>query len=282
MLGGGKNIMDNRKLIVCGDSFSIGIGCTDLSTQPYGSLLSKKMNIPLVNLAKGSSTNFSIYLQARYAVEHLAKLDDIVLVSNTSYDRVDWFPVDYEPSAGELSNLDVNYHQYPPYGEGSYFDGVRNVPLENPQHPLATEPGYTGKMFTENFMGVIDYWETYGESGKYSDYYLRFANEPRARMKTLYDFAVSIHHPAINRVQSIGVLTMAHILLKNAGIRHLILTQEPDVYAKTMLPENLVEVSWGDLSVKYPDEIKTFHTSHIGHLVAYETVLEKIKQNGWL
>ena len=85
-----------NNIVICGDSFNIGIGCHDLATEPYAQLLGKELDKPVINLAKGSSTNFSIYLQAKYAVENLADKTDLVIVSHTSYDRVDWFPLDYD------------------------------------------------------------------------------------------------------------------------------------------------------------------------------------------
>lgn len=262
-----------KQLVVCGDSFSVGIGCHDLSAEPYGALLSRKLDKPIVNLAKGSSTNFSIFLQAKHVVDNLKHNTDLVLVSNTSYDRVDWFPIDYESKRHNIDNTEVNYHQYPPYGQATYHVVI--------DHPLKDDPKYVGKMYTENFRGVIDYWETFGSKSKHSDYYARFSNEPPARMKLLYDYALSIHDTRINRLQSIGALTMAHQLLTKAGINHLILTHEVDEYAKYMDVRNLVHVSWGELSMQYPDEIRSLHTSSQGHIVAYQSVLDKLIENGW-
>ncbi len=264
----------NNKLIICGDSFNIGIGCIDLHTEPYGTLLSNTLNRKLVNLAKGSSTNLSIYLQAEYAVNNIATSDDIVIVSHTSYDRVDWFPWD-DDNRNQITNADVNYHQYPPYGDCTYHQLLE-------KHPMADDNRYNGRMFTENFMGVIDFWETFRKHDKESGYYARFINEPKERMKTLYDFATTIHDSRINRLQSIGVMTMAHQLLKRKNIKHLILTHEPKEYAKFMDEENLVELSWGKLSVDYPDEIKSMHSSPEGHKQAHDIVLNKLKENGWM
>jgi hypothetical protein len=268
-----------NKLIVCGDSFSIGIGCRDLHNEPYGSKLSKTLDRKLINLAKGSSTNFSIYLQAKYAVDKLANSDDIVLVSNTSYDRVDWFSLDYNPNGNELSNTDVNYHQYPPYGPNTYLVDGQMVQLE---HPMSDDLDYRGTMFTENYAGIIDYWENFCIKNRSSGYYTRFDNEPSQRTQTLYNFASTIHEPRINRLYSIAILGMAHVLLKRAGIKHLVLTHELDFYAHTMDRENLVNVDWGQLSLDYPDDLKTWHTSLHGHEVAHNIVLEKLKENGWI
>lgn len=271
----------DKKLIVCGDSFSIGIGCPDLATQPYGSIVAKKLKAPLINLAKGSSTNFSIYLQAKYAVEKLANKDDVVFVSNTSYDRVEWFPFDHNFTNNEISNTDVNYHEYPPYMHGSY--GTEKTGPITIKNPMEDDPEYTGKMFTENYMGVLDYWETFAQHGhdQSAGYYKRFADEPRLRMKSLYDFASNVHESRINRIYSIGVLTMAHLLLKQAGIRHLMLTHEVEYYSNYMDRTNLVDISWGQLSLDYPDEMKTWHTGPNGHKAAAKTVWNKLQENGW-
>lgn len=263
----------NNKLIICGDSFNIGIGCIDLHTEPYGVLLANHLERELVNLAKGSSTNLSIYLQAEYAVKNIATQDDIVLVSHTSYDRVDWFPMDYE-FGHEITNADVNYHEYPPYRAETYHQVLD-------KHPMQDDPLYKGGMFTENYMGVIDFWETFRKDDKYSGYYARFRNEPKERMKTLYDFATTIHDPRINRLHSIGVMTMAHQLLKKRNIKHLFLADEPKEYAKFIEEDNLVELSWGKLSLEYPDDLPSWHTSSKGHEVAKNIIIEKLKENGW-
>ena len=269
----------DKKLIVCGDSFSIGIGCRDLHNEPYGSRLSNTLDRKLINLAKGSSTNFSIYLQAKYAVDKLANFNDIVLVSNTSYDRVDWFPLDCKLNGNEVSNTDVNYHEYPPYGINTYRVEGQNIQLEN---PMKDDPEYRGHMFTENYAGIIDFWDNFYSQNKHSGYYSRFDNESGIRMKTLYDFSAMVHDHRINRLYSIAILGMAHVLLKRAGIRHLMLTHELDFYAQTMDKENLVNVDWGRLALDYPDDLKTWHTSANGQELAHNIVLEKLKENGWI
>lgn len=262
--------MKNKKIIICGDSFAVGIGCRDLKTEPFGQLLGNKLNLPVVNLAKGSSTNMSIYLQVKHIVDTLAEIPEFVIVGNTSYDRLDWFRHDHD-HYNDISNFHVNYHEYPPYHENSYIQQLDSPMKDN-----------NGNMFTDNLLGVIDYWETYGQHDQKNGYYKRFENEPKERMKLLYDYAISIHHPSINRLHSIGVLTMAHQLLKKANIKHLMISHEPREYEKFMDVENIVDVSWGDLSVEYPDDLPSLHTSAEGHKVAYQIVYKKLLQNGWL
>lgn len=272
-----NKIVNDKKIVVCGDSFAVGIGCRDLINEPFGSLVAKELNRPLLNLAKGSSTNMSIFLQMQYVADKLADTTEIALIGNTSYDRVEWFPLDTDfDGRGEITNEMVNYHQYPPYGPNSYWQTIPN--------PMADDPDYTGKMFTENYMGVIDYWQVFGRKRNkpYSDYYKRFDNEPKQRMKTLYDFAVTVHEPRINRIYSIGVLAMGHQRLKQAGIKHLIFSHEVEKYAQYIDPINLVNVNWGQLSLDYPDDIPSWHTSAKGQHVVYETVMKKLKENGWV
>jgi hypothetical protein len=270
--------MQNKNIVICGDSFNIGIGCHDLNTEPYAQLLGKELDKSVINLAKGSSTNFSIYLQAKYAVENLADKTDLVIISHTSYDRVDWFPLDYDFPQGEITLEDVNYHQYPPYGEHTYHVFDKEVRLD---HPMKDNPNYTGAMFTDNLMGVIDYWESFGVKDADSGYYARFRQEPKQRMKTLYDYGTTIHESRINRIQTIGLMTLAHELLKRAGIRHIILTHEPDYYKKFIDSINICELSWGQLSIDYPDDLPSWHTSAQGHQRAYEMILSKLKENQW-
>jgi hypothetical protein len=266
--------MQSKSLIICGDSFNIGIGCRDLAKEPYGSLLGNALGIPVINLAKGSSTNLSIYLQAKYAVEELDSKDSIVLVSVTSYDRVEWFNLDAKPVSFELKLQDVNYHNYPPYGPYSYFYSI--------PHPMENRKDYTGKMYTENIVGIIDYWENVVSKNNENNYYIRFKNEPKERIKVLYDYGAMILDPRINKLQSIAMMNLSHTILRNAGIKHLILMPELETYAAFIPEKNLVNLSWGQLSLDYPDDLKTMHTGPEGHKVACQLVIDKLKENNWI
>jgi hypothetical protein len=265
-----------KRIIVCGDSFNIGIGCWDLTTQPYGSLLAKHLNIPLINLAKGSSTNLSIWLQVKYAFENLnAGPDDLILVNETSSERINWFPDGYEHNH-EITNLDVNYHQYPPYGPNSYHQIL-------PQHPMQNDPGYKGKMITENMRGVVDYIDNFVDNGidQHGSYYSRLAEEPVQRVKLVKDFYLTVYDESISQIQSRALMTMCHVYLKNKNARHLMLLPYPGMYINLMDESNTVQVDWGQLAVKYPDQIPSGHADERGHIEVFNTVLTKLKFNGW-
>lgn len=257
-------------IVVCGDSYNIGIGCLNLRTEPYGCLLSSKLDKPLINLAKGSSTNLSIYLQVKYAVENIKNID-LCIFANTSYDRVEWFPSDYT-QRGELKNTDVNYHQYPPYGEHSYKELLPN--------PITKD--YKGKMFTENIRGVIDYYENFVVKKIKSGYYKRFNYEPDDKIKILYDYGINIMDENIDKIKSTGVMVMAHLLCKKNNINHLLLTDEVDRYSAFIDKKNLTYVNWGLLSKNYPDPLNTLHTSAEGHTLVYDQIYNKLIENNWV
>jgi hypothetical protein len=72
---------------------------------------------------------------------------------------------------------------------------------------------------------------------------------------------------------------MSHNLLKNNKIPHLILNENIDDLKSYIPNENLLNISWGKLSIKYPDDLKTLHMSHEGHKIVYETILTKLSSN---
>lgn len=266
-----------KRLIVCGDSFNIGIGCQDLTTEPYGTLLAKHLGIPLVNLAKGSSTNLSIWLQVKYAVENLnAGPEDLVLVNETSPNRLNWYPEGYEDNYHPITNLDVNYHDYPPYGNESYHQVL-------PKHPMQDDPRYIGKMITENVAGVIDYLDNFISKGlnQRGRYYNRLADEPAQKLKIIKEFYGAVYNDRLAQIESAGLMAMSHILLRNKGINHLMLLPNLEQYTDIVLSENMLRLNWGEITLKYPDQIPTGHATEQGHVEVFDSILAKLKINGW-
>ena len=268
-----------KRLIVCGDSFNIGIGCHNLNTEPYGSLLAEQTGRKLINLAKGSSTNLSIWLQVKYAVYNLnANENDIILVNETSSERFNWFPENKEVSQHhDISNLDVNYHDYPPYGNHSYPTHQLD------KHPMQDEPNYTGKMITENVAGVIDYLDNFLSTGQNQRgfYYNRLVDEPATKLKIIKDFYGSVYNEKLSQIQSNAFMTMAHSLLRNKKLKHLMMLPNIWAYTDTVIDENKMYLSWGELTMKYPDNVGSGHSSPQGHIEARDMILKKLKENGW-
>ena len=255
-----------KNLVICGDSYSIGIGCEDLKSEPYGSLLASKLNKNLINLAKGSSSNFSIYLQVKYAIENIKDID-LLCVGVTCNYRTEWFPENTNTKT-EIKNTDVNYHQYPPYGKDT-----NNIILE---HPMINDVEYKGDMFTENYMGIVAYVEeVINKKAPIGDYFLKFKNESPERIKILYDYYMNLFDARIQHKYDMGVIVMSHLLLKKNGIKHYILT-----YDKSFLDyipnDNIVDIDWHKLSVKYPDKFNTLHTSSEGQRIVYNEIIKKV------
>lgn len=267
-----------KKLVICGDSFAKGMGCWDIENEPYGSIVAKELGLELVNIAKGSSTNYSIFLQVLYAIEHIDNIG-LILITNTSYDRIEWFKNNTTARTYFPTNFDVNYHEYPPYKPGSYG------PKINGEEHFMDKNKYNGIMFTENLHGVIDYFDNVvgTEHELPKGYYERFYNEPKERTKIIYDFTKYIHDPIINRMHSFGAITMCHIALKNANIPHIIGTEKIDEFKNFMFIDNKnhMNLSWDILAEKYPDDLPSLHTSAKGHKIAAEIALNKIKENKW-
>ena len=68
---------------------------------------------------------------------------------------------------------------------------------------------------------------------------------------------------------------MLQALLKNTNIKHLVFTDDCE-YELYISEENRVDVSWGQLSLEFPDDMKTLHTSWEGQKKVYEAVLNKL------
>jgi hypothetical protein len=95
-------------------------------------------------------------------------------------------------------------------------------------------------------------------------------------MRLLKNYFLEIFDESIQRQYDIGMITLAHTLLKNNGIKHYILAWD-DEFKKYIPNENLIHIDWGELSLKYPDEMGSSHTSEIGQKEVFEKILKKIK-----
>lgn len=264
-----------KNLVICGDSYNIGIGCRDLKNEPYGSLLSKKLNLNELNFAKGSSTNLSIHLQAKYAVDNVKNIEFLILAV-TSYGRIEWYSDDTMFSANDyedVKNTDINYHTYAPYSITAYPYVIDN--------PMKDDEGYKGNIFTENFCGIDDYVDNYLEKGNPHGY-PRFKNENKDRIRLLKEYFKFIYDARLKRINDIGVITMSHNLLKNNGIKHIILCHDVDGFAPYVSQENLCFIDWGYLSTTFPDDLPSLHTSPEGHVEVFKILIKKLKENKWI
>lgn len=259
------------KIVICGDSFSIGIGCKDLLKDPFGPLLARHYGRDLLNFAKGSSTNYSIFLQAKYAIENIKNID-LLIISDTCPHRINFFKGKEQLRRAKdmwahppPTNLDINYHEYPPYGEGTYHQII--------PHPYKDNPEYKGILNTENWHGIVEYCENF-ERNENSTYYNKFEGD-KERLFLLLQYYLEIFDIGIQTSYDEGVLLLAYSLAVGKGIPTLV-AAEKHTLASVIKQSDYVNLSWGRLSLEYPDDLKTFHTSEKGHQKAFSIVADHI------
>jgi hypothetical protein len=71
-------------------------------------------------------------------------------------------------------------------------------------------------------------------------------------------------------------------LLRNKKLKHLMMLPNIWAYTDTVIDENKMYLSWGELTMKYPDNVGSGHSSPQGHIEARDMILKKLKENGWV
>jgi hypothetical protein len=139
---------------------------------------------------------------------------------------------------------------------------------------------YRGEMLTENWYGVIDYVENILDKHNNvneSTYFKKFKNERPERMRLLKQYYLEFFDGRIQRQYDMAVIIKSHVLLKNRGIKHFVLTNDTE-FNQYIPNENLVDVDWGKLSQTYPDDLKSLHTSWEGQKVVYDDICKKLNR----
>ncbi len=258
-----------KNLVVCGDSFAYGIGCVNLNTEPFGVLTAEHFGWDLIRLARGSASNYTIYLQGLFAAD-MQPAPHLVILSETSYDRVEWFVDDVENDFAEHTLFDLNYHQYPPhYGK---------QPHHTVDLPFYTEdsPHYSPQILSEQVSGIDDCLRMRKVNPNFH-YYARLATESTEKLKLICDHYVKVMSPKIKENYDMGMLLQAYTYLKRKGIQCIILTNNIEKYKRFIDPVDLMFQNWYELSNKYPDTIKSMHTGAEGHVDTALRLIEKIK-----
>lgn len=250
------------KLVVCGDSFNCGIGCNDLSTQPYGVLLARSLGMELTTLARGGASNYTVHLQAEYAIRMSPK---VVIIGTTSYDRFEWVSEDkklnHPPTA-----LNINYHEYPPHhGNGAvpyYFEGRMD---------------YKPMILTEQ-AGGIEYFVRHRHKEGAGDYFKRYHNEPIDKLQLMIDYYVHVSNGHIDEQYDISTIFKAYTKVNRAGIRCIVLTDNPELL-ELIGPEDTYYCNWFSLAKKYPDTVGSGHASPEAHALVAEALHKKLEKS---
>ena len=256
-----------KKLVVCGDSFNCGIGCLDLFTEPYGVLLAQKLGYELIMLARGGASNYAAHLQAEYAAKNLNP--DLIIIGTTSYDRVDWVSENRDKRIHELTALNINYHEYPPY------NGLYNG-KEPPDFYFKNHPGYNPALLTEQVGGIDYYLEKMNKEGK-SEYFKRFHTEPKEKLQLLVNGYIHATHPPIKQQYDMGVILKSYMKAQQKGIRTIVLTDNSELI-ELINKDDILEMSWFQLSVKHPDTIGSGHAGPGAHAEVAELLFRKFNR----
>lgn len=243
-----------EKLVICGDSFNYGIGCMDCNTQPYGVLLAKHFNLDLIRLARGSASNYAIYLQGEYAATLNPK---IVILGTTSTDRFEWVAENKKlTSKPSLNNL--NYHDYPPH----------HMPLNKHDEPmdyfLKNDSNYDPMILTEQIPAIFEYRKLKRENGMYN-YYRRLHTEPLDKLEKIENYYVTAFDSEIKADYDRGVILMAYRKLKNKNIKVLILSADANYIDYVDDASDFYLIDWASLILDYPDKVDSGHISEEGH-----------------
>jgi len=257
-------------MVVCGDSYNAGIGCVNMHTQAYGVVTAQHFDWDLITLARGSASNYAVHLQAMYAAELLPHL---VIIGQTSYDRLEWVMDTHSKPAHEQPTLhNLNYHLYPPH---HFPQPHHDKPM--PFH-LQDSADYKPYLLTEQVGGIDDYLTRFKKNPGFP-YYERLHTEPREKLELIRDYYVNCVDYAIKRDYDIGLLLQAYTFLKRKGINCLILTRDIGLFGKFIDQADLMHQDWWYLSNIYPDTIGSMHTSEIGHQDTADRLIAKIKEN---
>lgn len=265
----------NKTLVICGDSFNYGIGCKNLYTEPYGALVANYLGWDLIRLARGSASNYVIYLQGDFASK-LEPKPSLVILGTTSYDRIEWVETGKELPVGEDVKLEhVNYHLYPAH---HHTPPHHEAPM--PFH-LQNDPKYNPKILSEQIVGITDYLK-FLKQGNKNGYYQRLHPESIYKLELIENYYMGIFDYKIKRDYDIGSIMLSYLLLKKKGIPTIILG--PDMKYKELVLEegDYFNQDWGYCTTHWPDSVNSLHTSEEGHKYTADRLIDHLKRYNFI
>jgi len=265
---------DKKLMVVCGDSFNYGIGCTDLHTKPYGVLTAQNFDWDLIRLARGSASNFTVYLQGEYASKMNPK-PHLVILGTTSIDRLEWITTGKTSDPNiPLTALDINYHEYPPH---NWAQPNHDAPMD---FHFKNDPNYNPRMLSEQVLALTDFLKI--EKSKQPNHYTRMLTEGAEKIQLIEDYYFDIFDSRIKQDYDRGVILMAYNMIKKQGINCIIFSV--DVMFKDLVddPRDYCRQDWHRCCQLWPDTIGSFHTGDGGHQDTADRLIEHIKTNGFI
>jgi hypothetical protein len=259
-----------KTIVVCGDSFNYGTGCTNLYTKPYGPLVAQHFGWDCVRLARGSSSNFVTHLQGSYAAREMHPKPHLVVLGITSYDRIEWVAEGDSLQGGDAKLTDVNYHQYPPH--------LFPEPHHDEPMPffLDGHDEYKPKILSEQVVAFDEYIRLYKKAVSTKNpeanvdgipvnlkWYKRLHTEPIEKIELIYNYYMQVMSSEIKRSYDMGVILKTYIEIKKQGIKCIILSPDTGYKDFVQHESDFFHQPWGEMSKKWPTNC--FHTGDGGH-----------------
>lgn len=248
---------------VCGDSFACGSGmdtkhCFERS---FGSLVAELLDVPYKIYARSGCCNYVIYLQVQKIIDDYKRKDKpLVLVSTTNHSRFT-FPSDHVTKAYNNYTLeDVEYDLHEPYCDREGWHR-RKIPFQTSNTP---------KLISETISNFLHFASGDGPN---LAYLFKDVDTKFAAIKTFYE---ELYDDSIKQTNDTGLILMMHMMLKEAGFSHVIMS--PDQHQNRFIDkQNFLLNDWGVYSRMYPDKGNSGHCDERGHVLVADKIIEKIK-----
>lgn len=265
-----KNLM-----VVCGDSFNYGIGCVNLHTQPYGVLTSEFFNWDLIRLARGSASNYTIYLQGKFAAE-MQRKPHLVILGTTSTDRIEWLATG-EKLHKPPSLTDVNYHLYPPHHQAP---PCHDAPMD---FHISNNPQYSPKILSEQVVAFDEYIAARKNSLPNLGYYERLHTESVRKIELINQHYFEITNSFIKRDYDNGVIMLAYRELKKKGINCIIASNDTAFFRHAVDEErDYFNPDWLKCIATWPDSVGSMHTGEDGHADVANRLIKHIQDESFV
>jgi hypothetical protein len=252
-----------NNISVCGDSFATGVGLPEETCFEdfFGGLVAKEFGLPLNVYARSGCCNFTIYLQIKKIIENYKNYGNLplVLISITYHERY-LLPIGDDIIDSDLDLSYVDYHNYPPYSDGS-----------RPKRDMSFE-SKTPKLFSQTLTNINLFLEEKPSGAHFSSFQIL----PKRKLELVRDYSFEVGDEKIKKEYDNAILTKGHLLLKNMNIPHIFMVNSMDSYSH--LPqENVCHIDWGQKCLNYPDRFGSGHCDERGHIEVFESLKNKCK-----
>jgi hypothetical protein len=252
------------EVAICGDSFACGSGidtkyCFERS---FGALVADSLDASYKIYARSGCCNYIIYLQVQKVIEDYKHKDKpLVLISTTNHSRFT-FPSDHVTKSYNNYTLeDVEYDLHEPYCDREGWHR-RDIPFK---------PSKTPKLISETISNFLHFASGDGPN---LAYLFKDVDTKFAAIKTFYE---ELYDDSIKQTNDTGLILMMHVMLKEAGFPHVIMS--PDQHQNRFIgKENFLQNDWGVYSRKYPDKGNSGHCDERGHVEVAEKIIHHIER----